>query len=185
MKKIIIESKYSIHQKLMFILMFFFTFLIGGSHIILIVLGLYDQFDENIVYKIVYPLLFPFSIYIFILFFSKQGILIEKDSLFYSQFFFDRPFSKKEIKLNGITDTSILTYNIQQKFAFFSAAKPDLAENVSIKKVFLLNEKHTKKEFVLSTKKIESANKIIEEINKEFNFKFKKYSPPRVRQRRR
>lgn len=184
MKEIIIESKYSIHQKLMFVLMFFFTFLIGGSHIILIILGLYDELDENIVYKIIYPLLFPFSFYIFILFFSKQGIVINRDSLFYSQFFFGKPFSKKEIKLNGITDTSILTYDIHQKFAFFSAAKPDLAEKVSIKKVFLLNEKHTKKELVLSTKKIESAKKIIEEINAEFNFKFKNYSPPRVRRRR-
>ncbi len=184
MKKIIIGSKYSIHQKLMFVLMFFFTFLIGGSHIIIIILGLYDQLDENIVYKIIYPLLFPFSFYIFILFFSKQGIVIDKGFLFYSQFFFGKPFSKKEIKLNGITDTSILTYDIQQKFAFFSAAKPDLAEKTSIKKVFLLNENHSKKELVLSTKKIEFAEKIADEINAKFNFKFKKYSPPRIRRRR-
>jgi hypothetical protein len=184
MKKIIINSKFSTHQKLVLTVLFLVTFFLGSLSVLAIITGFYRE-NEAFLMDYITPLLFPLSIYLFILLFSKQGVLFDEGKLKYAEFIFETVFAKKEIDLTNITDISILTYNVTQKFAFVSGARPDLAEDTALNKVYVLNENHSKKIFVLSTRKRKFAEKIVDEISKELNFKFKKYSPPRVSRRRR
>lgn len=166
--------------------MFFFiiTFFLGVLSVSAIIAGFYIENEAELI-DYIFPLLLPLSFYIFILLFSKQGVVINNGELKYAEFIFGKVFTKKEINLNGITDISILTMSASQKFAFVSAAKPDLAASIVLNKVCLLNENHSKKILVFSTKKRLFAEKIVNEIKKEFNYNFRKYSPPRSSRRRR
>ena len=184
MRKLILNSKYTIHQKLVLIVLFLITFLYGFTSNILIISGEYINSKTQLI-DYIFPLLLPVSIYIFILIFSKQGIIFDSDKLSYCQFIFGIPIKKEKIYLKDITDVSVLTVNISQKFNFFSAANPDLAERFSLRKIYLLNENHSIKRLIISLKNKELSDKVVTQIQNEFNYNLNNYSPPRSIGRRR
>ncbi|SEE67180.1 hypothetical protein SAMN04487765_3723 [Tenacibaculum sp. MAR_2010_89] len=182
MKKIIINSKFTSHQKLMLFLFFIFTFGIG----VLYLLGLIPSEEMNTKRSDYIAIAFlPISVYIFALFFSKQGVVIKERKLKYSQFIFGFPFLMKNIELTNITDVSVLSSSGAQKFAFVSAGNPDLAVSSEIYKIVLLNENHSSKFLLMITRKKDLAEKMANGLSKELHLEYNIYSPPIVRRRRR
>ncbi|MBR8537795.1 hypothetical protein KDU71_19645 [Carboxylicivirga sediminis] len=159
----------------MLILFFIFSFIVGTGEVIGIAIS--DSLD-------LYPgdyialLLFIISPGILILLLSKEGILISKDQLYNSQFIFGKPYFKTKIDLQNMKDISILNYNMAQRLVFISAANPNFAEKIRVSKVFLLNENHSQKRLVLSTKRMEHAELLVREIENAFALNHTDYNPP-------
>jgi hypothetical protein len=67
--------------------------------------------------------------------------------LYQARFLLEKPITRKKISLDHITDVSILKLKGHQKFAFFSKGNPDLAHEIFLNEIYLLNEKNTLKRF--------------------------------------
>lgn len=72
---------------------------------------------------------------------------------------------------------SVLKFRRKQKFAFFTSANPDLSQRFNFFDICLLNEKHTRRQTVISLKNEENAQKAIGFLTANFNLKFEVYSP--------
>lgn len=181
MKKVIVKSGFTSHQRFMLAIFCIFFFLTGTSEIIWIII----KSASLKLYLGDYIALFLFvaSFGILGLILSKEGIIIDNHRLFNSQFIFGRPYLKTEIKLVNMTDICVLSTDISQKLAFISAVRPDFSETLRMSKIYLLNENHSQKRLVFSVRKKEHAQLIMKEIQNEFNFKFNHYNPP-TRKRR-
>jgi len=84
---------------------------------------------------------------------------------------------QKKISLENITDVSILKFNGHQKFAFFSKGNPDLDYEIFLNEIYLLNEKHTSKTFLISSENLILVEQAVALIQKELKLNFNKYSP--------
>jgi len=180
MKKLIVKSGLTSHQRFMLTIFCAFFFIVGTSEIIGITL-----FPTMKLHTGDYIALFLFVVSLGILFLllSKEGIIIDNHRLFNSQFIFGKPYFKTEIQLLNMTDISIMNYDMSQKLVFVSAVKPDFSEDIRVSKIYILNENHSQKRLVFSTIKRERAELIMKEIQNEFNFKFNHYNPPTRRRR--
>lgn len=180
MKKVIVKSGLTSHQRFMLIILCAFFFIVGKSEII--ERTLFPIMKLHIGNYIV-VFLHVVSLGILGLLLSKEGIIIDSHKLFNSKFIFGKPYFMTEIKLLNMTDICISNYEMSQKLAFITAAKPDLSETIRVSKIYLLNENHSQKRLVISTFKKEHAELIMKEIQNEFGFKFNHYNPPTRRQR--
>ncbi|WP_108868852.1 hypothetical protein [Aquimarina aquimarini] len=145
MKKIIYSSNFTIHQKLILILIFIVTFFLGSLFLFGIIIwsiGVPD-FQEYSLIDFSLAILFPISIIILIMLCCKKGIMIKNKKLYRSQFLFGNVILKKEIPLQDSTDISILIYQGTQKFSWSSMARPDQGYTVNSNKLYVLNTKHT------------------------------------------
>ncbi|GAA3512521.1 hypothetical protein GCM10022393_27860 [Aquimarina addita] len=122
-------------------------------------------------------ILFPISIGILVMLFCKKGILIKNGNLYKTQFFFGKVLKKKQLSLDRITDISLLSFNGTQKFAWSSMAKPDQGYEVKRYELYLLNENHTVKLFLISTSKKELAVDSINIIAQELGLVHSVYNP--------
>ena len=68
---------------------------------------------------------------------SKEGIIINENKLYNSQFIFGKPYMKSNINLDNMTDISILNYNMSQQLVFLSAANPNFSENIRVRNNFV------------------------------------------------
>lgn len=162
------------------------TFIIGLPSLIFLFIELPDQPDYvNGVLDYFFAFLFFVSIYLFMLLFSKQGIITENGKLKYSLFVFGIPFRSKKIELENITDVTILTNGASQKLAWVSAANPDLSVDTYINKVVLLNKNHSSKYIILISRKRDLAEKIVNSLIEELSLEYNFYSPPVISRRRR
>ncbi len=182
MKKIILDSKFSLFQKVTLFVGFIITLYYGGMGSYLWILGQFDDLG-NIVF--VFPVLLLISIPLFMLLFSKQGIVMVEQKLYYAFFFFKKPFYKKKIALDNITDVSILTFDAKEKFTYVFNTIHDINPKIEFQELYLLNANHTQKTFVISSTKREQIKKAASAISATLNFKIKTYSPPRSKRRRR
>lgn len=109
--------------------------------------------------------------------FSKKGIGVFEGSLYKTYYSFGLLLFKSKIKQASKTSYSILTFRKAQKFAFFSAAKPDLASTDFYFDFYLLNKKHTIKELMISVKKESHKTGIIDFLDENTNLAKEIYSP--------
>ncbi|PZD78659.1 hypothetical protein [Mesonia sp. K7] len=72
---------------------------------------------------------------------------------------------------------SVLKFKKVQKFAFFSAARPDLGSGFNSYEINILNKNHTKREAILVLKKEENSKKVIEFLTANFSLVHETYSP--------
>jgi hypothetical protein len=143
-----------------------------------LIMGYFNEPDITFLdYLFVLVIPFVVSFVLLMLLLAKKGVLIIKNKIYKTQYIFGKILSKKEIELMDITDISILKYSGRQKYNFFSAAKPDLSYTIENNKIYLLNERHTIKNFIISTENKELAEKTVEIIKNHFNLNFKLYSP--------
>ncbi|SHI68182.1 hypothetical protein SAMN04488096_103297 [Mesonia phycicola] len=186
MKKTIINSKFTGQQKLMLTVFMIIAFLIGLPTLIYLFIEMPGQPNYvNSFSDYFFSSLFFVSIFLFMLLFSKQGIITDNGNLKYSLFIFGIPFLSKKINLENITDITILTYRASQKLAWVSVANPDLSVSTEISKVVLLNSNHSYKDIILITRRRDYAEKIIKSLNEELNLEYNIYSPPVISRRRR
>jgi hypothetical protein len=183
MKKIIINSQFTGHQKFMLSIGFIFTFTIGGFTLFGITYCLIKGISTDVA-DYIFLLLFPLSIFLFMLLLSKQGIIINNGELKYSQFIFKHPFMKKNIDITNVTDVCIILSNGTQKLAFVFGGNPDLAVNIESYRIFLLNKNHSSKLELITTRKSDLADQVIKGLTDELNLEYNTYNPPVVARRR-
>lgn len=176
MEKIILKSGLSGHQKFVLFLLFIVTFFLGSVMFLALIMGWTRDVELGIIDYVLFFFL-PLSFLSLLHLLSKDGILIDSNKLFSTKFIFGFPWSKRKADLEGITDISILSFQGNQKYMFAFVANPDKGYSVSIYKIYLLNEKHTIKRILFTTKDRELAEKTIDQINKTFQFNYYKYNP--------
>lgn len=163
-----LESNFSIYQKLQLsfgaLFSFFVIFILSFS-------------DLNFLgYAVLLIFIFLF-IFLLILIFQKIGLLNIDNKLYFAYFIRDKVIYKYEVDLLNKTAFSISKTKKSQKLAFVSAAKPDMASQFSDFTFYLLNDRHTKKDYLVSIVKEENVEKIISFLNENFNLKHESYNP--------
>lgn len=154
--QIVLEYNFDLHQKIH--LSFYAAFCL------LAILEL-----RNLPVDLVSGLYFLFFFAVFLLFvmliFSRKGFVIKKNRLYRTSFFSGIPLHKQRVELQARPVISILKFKKKQKLIFFSIARPNLSHGFNAFDIYLLNERHTRKNKLLSLKKevmaIEAANFLI------------------------
>ena len=174
--QIILESKLTPHQKthisvVMLIPVFFVT-----------IMTLVKHFEQNDLSNITlsFPRLIPLVIALIILImllFLKEGILKKNNDLYQGTYLFGKLLIKKKVSLLDKPKVAILKLRKRQKMAWFSIANPDQALSYHKNDITLLNDKHTRKELLVSLDDENLANKTISFLEENFNLTFETYSP--------
>lgn len=167
-KKIALEAAFSLHQKIM---------LIGFSSIILKILSELLAINLNVTG---YVVLFSFSLlflFLMALAFSKKSLIKNGEKLFKAKSFLGFTLFKRKVDLSERPIVSILKFRKRQKFSFVSAASPDQSESFNSFEIFVLNDRHTKRESVFYFKKEENAKLAVEFLTNDFPLKLEVFSP--------
>ena len=108
---------------------------------------------------------------------SKKGLVKNNIHLYKGIFIFNILLLKKKIDLKDKVSFSILKFRKSQKYAFFSAAYPDASHSFNTFDLYLLNQKHTEKDLLISLKK-ENNSKLATDFIASFkDFNYEIYSP--------
>lgn len=183
MKKLILKSSLTSHQKFVLSLLFLVSFFIGSIYVLSLFAGLMKDSSLNLA-DYISLLMFPLSLVALLNLLSKNGFIIENKKLMTAKFVFKIPWSSKKVDLNDKSDICILKYKGAQKFTFAVVANPDQAYEVYNNRIYLLNSNHSVKDLIFTTKDDLDAEKAISFINESFGLNFSKYNPPVVRRRR-
>ena len=170
MKKVLIlGSRFSSHQKT-HILLYLATPLL----IISVSLIIQSQSLNGFIVGILILLLCVFVISIA---YARKG-LVEKNGNLYRCIFLDRQLLiKKKINQKDKLDFSVLKFKKSQKMAWFSTARPDLGTGFDTFDITLLNKDHTKKDLMISVKKEEYADLVVEFLKKNSTLNHNSYQP--------
>lgn len=152
MKTLKLESNFSTYQKLQLFLGAIF------SLFIILFFLLSELFILGYIVLVGFTIFFIFLI---ILIFQKIGFLAVNDQLYFAYFISSKVIYKYKVDLKSKTSFSISKTRKSQKFAFASKGNPDMATQFSDFTFYLLNERHTKKELLISIVKEENVEKII------------------------
>lgn len=166
--QIILEHNFDLHQKIH--LSFYAAFCL------LVILELRDL-PVDIVSGLFFTFFFAVFLLFIVLIFSRKGFLIKKDRLYRASFFTGIAVHKKKVELKERPVISILKFKKKQKFAFFSAARPDLSHNFNAFDIYLLNNRHTRKNRLLSLKKEGMATEAIVFLTAHTSLKNEIYRP--------
>lgn len=166
---IILQSRYTTHQKIHMVLV------LGAPFILIIVslLGIdlnYIGYMVLLFFMLMYTVLICFA-------FTKRGLLKKDNQLYRCLYFKNKLIKKNKINLTAKPKVTILRFKRSQKMAWFSAAKPDLASEFNAFDITLLNDKHTKKEMLITLTNDDISKKTITYLEENFNLKHEVYSP--------
>lgn len=168
-KKIILENKFTTHQKTHLILV------LGGAVFVLIVkilsLGMYVK---SLMFVSLLTVLFIILISIA---FTKKGLTIINDELYRAVFLGEKLIIKKKISLQNKTKIATLKLRGVQKMAWFSDARPDMADTFNKFDIALLNNKHTEKDILISVTNEEKSEQAILFLEQNFKLNHEIYSP--------
>lgn len=167
-QQIVLEYNFDLHQKIH--LSFYAAFCL------LLILELRD-----VPINFASVLFFIFFLLIFLFFtaliFLKKGFLIRNNRLYTASFIRGIPLHKRVVDLKNKPVISVLKFKKRQKFAFFSAAKPDLAHQFNAFDLYLLNERHTQKLRLFSFKQEGVAKDALKFLLSHTSLKNEVYSP--------
>ncbi len=169
LKRIILEDRFTAHQKISLLLY------IGAPFIIFI----FFLMTMDLNYKGFFLLAFLILIYglIICISFTKRGFVKINLNLYRGLFFRGKLILKKKIDLKDKSKLSILKFQKSQKLAWFAAARPDLATTFNSFEINILNERHTVREEIITLKKEQSAEKAIDFLTLNFQLKNEVYCP--------
>ena len=124
---------------------------------------------------------FIFTLLIFLyltaLAFSSKGLVKNGDRLYTAKFFKDFTLFKSKVGLNDRPVVSVLKFKKRQKYVWFSIAKPDLDKAFNSFEIFVLNERHIKRDSVMYFKSEESSQKAVEFLTTDFPLRHEVFSP--------
>ena len=173
MDKIILEDRFTTHQKITFLLY------IGAPFIIGIVGLIRMSLNSNLNYKGYLALIILLIIYFLLISiaFLKRGFIKINSNLYRGSFFREKLFFKKRIDISKTHKVAVLKFKKSQKLAWFSAAKPDLATEFNSFEINILNDKHTKRESIIDLKKKDNVERTINFLTTNFDLKSEVFSP--------
>jgi hypothetical protein len=173
MDKIILEERFTTHQKITFLLYIGAPFIIGIVGLIRMGLNSnlnYKGYLALIIFLIIYFLLISIA-------FLKRGFVKINSNLYRGSFFRKKLFFKKRIDISKTPKIAVLRFKKSQKLAWFSAAKPDLATEFNSFEINILNDKHTKRESIIDLKKKDNVERTINFLTTNFDLKNEVFSP--------
>lgn len=173
MEKIILENRFTIHQKITILLF------IGAPFIISIVGLLKMGFNSNLNYKGYLVLLLFLLLYFFLISiaFSKRGFINVHSDLYRGLFFREKLFLKKRINISDKPKLAVLKFKKSQKLAWFSIANPDLATEFNSFEINILNDKHTKREVIMELRIEDNVHRTVDFLTTNFDLRNETYSP--------
>lgn len=173
MNKIILEDRFTTHQKISLLLY------IGGPIIIVIAYLIKAASDGYLTKKGYLVLLIFMSIYMFLVMvaFLKKGFFEKDGKLYRGAFFRGKLFFKKHIPISHTPKLAVLKFKKSQKLAWFSAAHPDLSVDFNAFEINILNDKHTKREALMDLKNIKNIEPVVAFLTGNFNLKHEDYCP--------
>jgi hypothetical protein len=166
--RIILEDTCTTHQKIhlstyaIVILMFTISLLIRSLN--------YKGYLIVIVLTFIFLAITSFA-------FSKKGFIKSDKLLFKGYFFKEYLLFKKKINLEDRPVVSILKHKRSQKFAFFSAAKPDLGIIFNAFSIHALNERHIKRDPLMYFNEEKNAEKALSFLTTDFDLRHELFSP--------
>ncbi|QXP71754.1 hypothetical protein H0I29_06650 [Polaribacter sp. R2A056_3_33] len=169
MKKIILEYRFTNHQKIIFLLY------LGAPFLFKIFLLFRNNINiENYLILSICVICYTFLISIA---FLKRGFFTKNSNLYKGSFFLGKLFFKTRIDISDKSKITILKFRKSQKLSWFSGANPDLTVEHSSFEVNILNEMHTKREPILDLKRKESVETTTKFLTTNFDLKYEKYNP--------
>lgn len=174
--KLVLEYKFTFHQKL--------VLLISVAALILMIVTLtieiFELNDLLLFYAISasYPLLI-------VLAFIKRGFLIKGNQLFKSYFFLGIKIFNTEIDMSFYPKVSVLKFKKQRKLPWFSIARPDIATEFNSFEVNILNESHTKRKIIMELKKDKLIKPTLDFLTSNTRLVYETYNPKTRRRPRR
>ncbi|TMM28681.1 hypothetical protein FDT66_13850 [Polaribacter aestuariivivens] len=171
MKKIILEYRFTNHQKITFLLY------LGAPFLIKIFFLLRNNMHLNMKDYLILLLCVICYAFLISIAFLKRGFLKKNSNLYKGSFFLGKLFFKTRIDISEKSRIVVLKFRKSQKFAWFSDAKPDLAFEYNSFEINLLNARHTKRKPILDLKKKENVEPITKFLTSNFGLKFEKYNP--------
>ena len=173
MDRIIIQDRFTAHQKITILLYF------GGPFIAAIIaqfiIGFSTSFSVGIFFKMSIFLL----IYVFLFFiaFLKRGFIALDDKLYRVVFLGRIVLLKKYINLFERPKLSVLQFKKTQKLPFFSAARPDMANEFNSFEINILNDKHTHREAIIDIVDEQKAAATVTFLTTHFDLQHEIFSP--------
>lgn len=167
-EKLPLEASFNLHQKMI---------LLGVS---LLPAWFVVELSGRILSLTGYLILMIFLLlffYLVSLTFSKKGLIKKDHKLYKAKIFNGLTLSRNKVNLTNRPVVSILKFKKSQKMIWFSIAKPDLATSFNSFEVFVLNERHIKRDSVMYFASEENANKAIEFLTTDFPLRHELFSP--------
>lgn len=109
--------------------------------------------------------------------FSKKGFSKNDGKFYKAKFFWGKVLYRSSINILDRPVISILKFKRSRKYAFFSAAKPDLASTFNSFEVYVLNDRHTKRDLVMRLNSKDKAERAIDFLCSEQLLRHEIYSP--------
>ena len=169
MSAIILEDRFSTHKKIHFLLFI-------GSPFIAIFAGLIMLELNFIGYLFVLLCLLGYAS-IVVIAFLKRGFVKINSRLYRASFFAGRLIFKTKIDISDTPNISILTFNKSQNLAWFSVAKPNLADASKVYEINILNDRHTHRKPILNLLCRKNAENAILYLSSNFELKDGIYQP--------
>ncbi|MFY0604256.1 MAG: hypothetical protein JXQ93_09915 [Flavobacteriaceae bacterium] len=169
MKKIILEYRFTNHQKI--------TFLIYLGAPFLIIIFLLLRNSQNATDYIILSLCFICYAFLISIAFLKRGLLKMNSYLYKGSFFLGILFFKTQIDISKTPKIAVLKFRKSRKLAWFSDAKPDLAVEYNSFEINILNDSHTKRKPILDLKKKENIELTTNFLISNFDLKYENYNP--------
>lgn len=167
-EKLPLEASFNLHQKMILIgvslLPAWFVVELSGRNLSLV----------GYLFLMIFLLLF---FYLVSLTFSKKGLIKKDHKLFKAKIFNGVTLSKRRVDLTDRPVVSILKFRKSQKMIWFSIAKPDLAKSFNSFEVFVLNDRHIKRDSVMYFETEDNATKALEFLTNNFPLRHELFSP--------
>ncbi len=107
----------------------------------------------------------------------KKGMVMDNQGIYVGYFSWNKLIFKDPITLLNISAVSILKFKRRQRGAYLSVANPEFSVSFNTFEIYMLNEKHTTKNKILTLRNEEKAKQTIEFITRNSNLKHEIYSP--------
>ena len=125
---------------------------------------------------------FGFGFLIWIIFalsfiFIKKGLVKDNKGIHLGYYCWKKYVGRDKNKFSDRPIVTILKFKKKQKLAFISAANPDFSTSFNAFDIYLLNDRHTKKNKLIGLKDKLNADSAIEFITANSDLKFELYSP--------
>lgn len=115
--------------------------------------------------------------YLIALAFSSKGLIKNQEKLYTAKFFNGFTLFKSRVTLKDRPVVSVLKFKKRQKYVWFSIAKPDLDKAFNSFEIFVLNERHIKRDSVMYFTNEENSKKAVEFLTTDFPLRHELFSP--------
>lgn len=169
-KTIVLEDRFTFHQRM-------FTLLALGGPFLYVCMDLWLVESLTLTGKSIFMFCLIFYICLFLFLHLDRGFQGKNDDLYRTSFFFNIPVFRTKINVKDDVKVTFLKKKIFRKYAFISIARPDWGKEKWYYEIYLLNENHTKKDFLLRLESEENVEDAIDFLNENFNLVFEEYHP--------